>query len=251
MSQASFRFYAELNHFFPVARRKVDAPCTFEGTPPVKEAIEDLGIPHGAVDLILVNGESVDFSHCIENGDRVSVYPVFESLDITSVIRLRASPLRQPRFVVDVHLDRLARHLRMAGFDTLYRNDYTDAELLGISVTDARILLSKDRGLLGDPRVLRGYFVRERKPRQQLLEVLERFDLASLLRPLERCLDCNRLLEAVRKEAVLDQLPAMPRQRHDVFFACDGCGKTYWEGSHHAHMERFMAEVERELESRT
>ena len=99
------------------------------------------------VDLLLVNGESVDFAYPVRDGDRISVYPVFESLDIAAVTRVRPEPLRELRFVLDVHLGRLAAYLRLAGFDTVYRNDRDDAELAGIAA-GGRVLLTRDQGLL-------------------------------------------------------------------------------------------------------
>ncbi len=104
--RAEFRFYEELNDFLPPARRKRDFTYAFHGRPAVKDAIEALGVPHPEVDLILVNGESVGFGHPLRDGDRVSVYPVFESLEIAGVTRLRPRPLREPRFILDVHLGR-------------------------------------------------------------------------------------------------------------------------------------------------
>src|SRR6185369_8725788 len=121
-----FRFYEELNDFLAPELRKRAFAYAFNGTPAVKDAIEAIGVPHTEVDLVLVDGESVDFARRLNGGERVAVYPVFERLDITAVTRLRARPLRQTRFVLDVHLGKLARNLRLLGFDTIYRNDYED-----------------------------------------------------------------------------------------------------------------------------
>src|SRR5271157_1471134 len=161
MKQASLRFYAELNDFLPPERRATDIPCPFHVSPAVRDLIESLGVPHTEVDLILANGESVDFDYPVRDGDRISVYPVFESLDIAPLARVRPEPLRHPRFVVDVHLGRLAASLRMLGFDALYRNDASDEELARTSSEQERILLTRDRGLLKRSAVTRGYYVRE------------------------------------------------------------------------------------------
>lgn len=118
------RFYEELNDFLPEAWRKTTFAYPLGRSTSIKDLIESLGVPHPEVDLVLVNGESVDFSYRVREGDRISVYPVFESLDIGSVQRLRPIPLREPRFVVDNHLGKLTRYLRLLGFDTLYINRY-------------------------------------------------------------------------------------------------------------------------------
>ena len=99
---AQFRFYAELNDLLPADRRQKTFSHHFGGRPSVKDAIESLGVPHVEVDLILVNGASVGFDHHLAHGDRVSVYPVFESLDISPIVCLRAEPLRRTAFVLDV-----------------------------------------------------------------------------------------------------------------------------------------------------
>jgi len=145
MRSANFRFYAELNDFLPTDRKAGSFDHTFNGQPAVKDTIEALGVPHTEVDLIIANGVSVDFSYLLQDGDRVSVYPVFESIDIAPVLRVRPQPLRETRFVLDIHLGRLAGYLRMLGLDALYRNDYRDEELANLSSQDARILLTRDR----------------------------------------------------------------------------------------------------------
>src|SRR5438874_5059645 len=117
MSRAVFRFYGELNDFLPLARRQVAFAHIFEGRVSVKDMIESLGVPHTEVALILVRGESVDFSYLMQDGDRVGVYPIFESIDISPLVRVRPQPLQEPRFVLDTHLGKLAAYLRMLGFD--------------------------------------------------------------------------------------------------------------------------------------
>jgi len=244
MKQASLRFYAELNDFLPSERRMTDIACPFHVSPSVRDLIESLGVPHTEVDLILANGESVGFDYAVRDGDRISVYPVFEALDIGPLARVRPEPLRNPRFVVDVHLGRLAAYLRMMGFDALYRNDASDEELARTASEEERILLTRDRGLLKRSAVTRGYFVREIRPRPQLAEVLERFELARLAAPFTRCLSCNAPLERAAKEAVEDRLPPGVRQRYSEFLECPLCRRVYWKGTHY---ERMRGLVERML----
>jgi uncharacterized protein with PIN domain len=241
-SQATFRFYAELNDFLPVRRRQVPFSYEFQGQPSIKDAIEALGVPHTEVDLILINGNSVDFTHPVSNGDQVSIYPVFEGLDITPLVRLRPHPLRNPGFVLDTHLGRLAAYLRLLGFDSLYRNDYGDEELAGISSTQRRILLTKDRGLLKRKMVTRGYCVRSSNPRLQIKEVIERFNLVGAVSPFKRCLRCNGLLEAVAREAIMDRLPAEASRYYQEFYRCTQCQQLYWRGSHYEALQRKIVE---------
>src|SRR5947199_2006143 len=169
-AEAEFRFYEELNDFLPPALRKRAFAYAFQGTPAVKDAIEAIGVPHTEVDVVLVDGESVDFGRRLTGGERVAVYPVFERFDVAPVLRLRARPLRRTRFVLDVHLGKLARNLRLFGFDALYRTDYDDATIIRLSLDELRIILTRDRGVLKHTAVTHGYWVRSTVPRQQLGE---------------------------------------------------------------------------------
>jgi uncharacterized protein with PIN domain len=241
--QAYFRFYAELNDFLPEGKRYRTFAQPFTDRNSVKDMIESLGVPHTEVDLVLVNGESVDFSRLVEDGDRISVYPMFESLDISSVTRLRPQPLREPRFVLDVHLGKLARYLRMLGFDSLYRNDYTDAELARLSVEERRILLTRDPGLLKRSVITHGYCLRSPQPLEQVKEVVRRFNLAQAAVPFSRCIHCNERLRPTSLEAVYHQVPPAARELHDQFFHCPGCGRVYWKGSHYTRMREVVRKV--------
>ncbi len=243
MSQATFRFYAELNDFLPKNRRFTAFAVPFELPASVKHMIESLGVTHTEVDLILVNGEPVDFSYIVQDGDRISVYPVFESLDISPASHLRPEPLRNPRFVLDAHLGRLAVYLRMLGFDTLYRNDYADEELALVSSQENRILLTRDRGLLKRSLVSRGYYVRAQNPRLQAMEVVQRFDLRRAFKPFTRCLRCNGLLEPAHEDAVAGQLlPGTQKYFHE-FSRCRSCGQVYWKGSHYQRMVKLIEAI--------
>jgi len=238
-----FRFYAELNDFLPAEQRQRPVTYRFEVAPSVKDAIESLGVPHPEIDLILVNGQSVDFAYILRPDDFISVYPVFEAFDIGSLVKVRAEPLREIRFVLDVHLGRLADYLRMLGFDTLYRNDFEDDELAQISSEQHRILLTRDRGLLKRSIVTHGYCLRTTQPRQQLAEVMARFHLAAQAQPFRRCIRCNGLLEPVEKAAVAAQLNADTLAAFDQFSRCRDCGQVYWPGTHYERMRRFIKQI--------
>jgi uncharacterized protein with PIN domain len=246
--RATFRFYAELNDFLPPERRQKEFAYEVRGTPAVKDAIEALGVPHTEIDLILVDGRSVDFTYPLQDDDRVSVYPVFEAMDITPLIRLRPAPLREVRFILDTHLGRLAGYLRMLGFDTLYSTDCDDDALAQIASQEKRILLTKDRGLLKRNIVTHGYCVRSTYPREKLIEVLRRFDLLGRVQPFARCIRCNGLLEEVAKFAVQDQLPPKVKEGYDEFRRCQSCKQVYWKGTHYDHMQQFLDGVLREVQ---
>ena len=245
MNQAYFRFYAELNDFLPVNKRKTTFAHCLNNSASIKDTLEALGVPHTEIDLILANGESVDFSYLVRDGDKFSIYPVFESIDITPLLRVRPQPLRVIRFVLDVHLGKLARDLRLLGFDTLYRNDYSDEELAELSSRERRILLSRDRNLLKRSIITHGYCIRSTNSWQQLLEVLRRFDLFKQINPFQRCLRCNGSLVTVNKEMISERLPAKTRQYYDEFRLCLSCAQIYWKGSHYQRMQQFIEQVQK------
>jgi len=207
MVTATFRFYEELNDFLAPDRRKqaFSVPCAQAAT--TKHMIEALGVPHTEVELILVNGESADFSRLLQDGDRVAVYPRFEAMDVTPLLRVRDYPLRETRFVADAHLGGLAHMLRMLGFDTLYDNHFQDDAIVAIAGPDGRIVLTPDREMLKRRAVTHGCYVHALKSEAQLREIVERLDLARSARPFTLCLHCNAPLRPVDKASVLDRLP--------------------------------------------
>jgi uncharacterized protein with PIN domain len=243
MSQVHLRFYEELNDFLAPTLRKIEFLHRFDRRASVKDMIESFGVPHTEVELILVNGVSVDFSYIVKDGDRISVYPMFESLDISPLIRLRPEPLRSPRFVLDCHLGRLTRYLRLLGFDCLYRNDYDDEAIAKIASGDHRIVLTRDRALLQRKIITHGYFIRAIEPRQQVKEVLTRFDLYSLVAPFTRCPRCNGHLADVSKRTIVHRLEPLTKKYYDKFRLCQDCEQIYWQGSHHVRAQRLIEEL--------
>lgn len=237
------RFYEELNDFLPPEQRKIAFQHVYKQAGSIKDMIEALGVPHTEVDLIVVNGRSVDFNHLVQDGDRISVYPVFETLDITPVTRLRPAPLRVTRFVLDTHLGRLAAYLRLFGFDTLYRNDYDDRTLADISVNEHRILLTRDKKLLMRKQIDYGYYVRATQPQRQLLEIITRFDLLKAQRPFTRCMHCNGEIGPVAKEAIESRLLPNSKAWYNEFWQCAQCKKIYWKGSHYQRMQQLIQAI--------
>jgi uncharacterized protein len=238
---AEFRFYEELNDFLPAARRKRSFEHRFTGNPAVKDAIEALGVPHTEIDVILVDGRSVDFGHRLKSGERVAVYPMFERFDVAPLVRLRPAPLRVTRFVLDVHLGTLARYLRLVGFDAAWRNDYDDPAIVDLAIRERRIILTRDRGILRQTRVTHGYWLRSTEPVVQLEEVVRALDLGRQLRPYARCLECNGSIEPLERAAAQAVVPARVFATAQAFTRCDTCGRVYWAGSHQPKLDAIVA----------
>jgi uncharacterized protein with PIN domain/sulfur carrier protein ThiS len=242
MGKAEFRFYAELNDFLPPELRGRTVPYEFAGQPTVKDAIEALGVPHVEVELILVNGESVGFDHRLQDGDRIAVYPMFESLDVQELLRIRREPLRHVAFACDAHLGKLARLLRLLGFDVIHENGITDAELVALSRA-GRILLTRDRQLLKHGGVTHGYWVRAVAPLEQAREVIRRFDLRKRIAPFTRCLACNGFLWAWPREEALPLVPPKVREWCTEFLRCSSCGRIFWPGTHYPKLQTWISLV--------
>lgn len=240
MARATFQFYAELNDFLPRNKRRVKIEHFYGERASIKDMIEALGVPHPEVDCIEVNGESVDFTYIVQDGDRINVYPISTVASTACLSLVRPKPLKTICFVLDIHLGKLASSLRLLGFDTLYQNNYHDPELAEISSTQNRILLTRDKGLLMRSVVTYGYYVRNTDPQQQIVEVLRRFDLFDLVSPFQRCLRCNGILQPVDKQVVIDQLPDTVVLYTDEFHRCQKCAQIYWKGSHYERLQRFI-----------
>lgn len=235
-----FRFYEELKDFLPKNKRKQPFTLKLDNYCSVKHAIEALGIPHTEVDMILVNSKPVDFEYRLQDKDYVSVYPVFETFDISNTTILRKEALRDPKFILDTHLGKLAKYLRFLGFDTLYGNDFEDSYIIIAAKNEKRIILTRDKGILKNRSVSHGYYIRSQQPAKQVEEVIKRFNLESLINPFVRCSECNAEIKKVSKTSVADKLKPATIKYYNDFYRCTGCGKIYWRGSHYRELNTFI-----------
>lgn len=241
MNQATFYFHTDLNIFLSDERKNRPFTHHFKDHPSIKDMIASFGVPHPEVHSMIVNGIAVDFSYLVQNNDQCHIYPISAAIENPQILPLRPKP--EPRFVLDLHLGKLAAYLRRLGFDTLYRNDYYDAELALISSQENRILLTRDIGLLKRKIVTHGYWVRNTNPELQIREILQRFNLFDAIHPFSRCIHCNGAVKAVDKETIAAQIPLKTQENHDEFRQCLDCGKIYWKGSHYEKMLQFIAEI--------
>jgi hypothetical protein len=161
-------------------------------------------------------------------------------VDVSSPTLLRPEVLGAVTFAVDMNVGKLATLLRMAGFDTFYRNDIFDPDLIEVALREKRILLSKDTDLLKRKEVVFGYLVREIHPEKQLAEVVHLYGIKEQFKPLSRCLRCNGVLQPSAKQEIIDQLEPLTKKYYDSFRRCRECGKIYWPGSHRDKMLRVL-----------
>ena len=228
---AVFRFHDELEAFLAPGRRG----CAFEYTcaraATIKHALESLGVPHTEVGRVIVNGQAGTLSRIVREADAIEVYPHRPA---------GAAGDERHVFIADAHLGGLARLLRMLGFDTLYRNSFSDEEIRRLAEEERRTVLTRDRELLKCREALRGAFVHARKPERQLQEVAIRYGLAWQARPFTLCLDCNLALQAADDASIAARVPARIAAQYSVFMRCPGCDRILWQGSHWRRMREML-----------
>jgi hypothetical protein len=245
--KAEFRFYEELNDFLPKEKRKRSFTYQFYGNPTIKDALEASGVPHPEIEIIVVNGISVGYDYHLTDGDRVAIYPIFESLDISPLVKLRDKPLRETKFIIDINLGKLVRFLRLLGFDSSYDNSFKEEQIIHLSSRDKRIILTRDRELLKHKTVTHGYWLRNTDPSKQLKEVIRRFDLMANLAPFTRCISCNGILKSVEKKKIINLIPAETKKYFTEFYQCNSCNKIYWPGSHYQKMLKKIEKLKEEI----
>ena len=240
MAKISITFQPEFDDLLPPKLRGRESTLPIQPGRAAKDLVEALGVPHTEIGDILVNGTPVSLTHQLRDGDRVSVYPVSRGAEAGQVSGVRAESPALARFAADDHLGKLARYLRLAGFDTLFRNDWDDADLVSTALREHRVILTRDRGLLKRSAVTHGYLVRETMPRAQLREVLFRFDLWEVLRPFTRCSVCNSVVATISADEVRDEVALGTARSYQDFWRCTGCGRVYWRGAHYRSLERIL-----------
>jgi hypothetical protein len=177
-NKAQLRFYAELNDFLP-RNRKRQLSVDVSEFPAIRDILAFLAVPVKEIDLILANGISVGIDYRLQAGDRIALYPVFESMDISSLTLLREKPLRRTQFITDQRLGALAHMLRQIGFDVVEGAALRRSQIINASQRENRIILSRDRSTINARGLSHGYLVKSGTPREQLQEVIARFDLFS------------------------------------------------------------------------
>lgn len=246
-NSASFRFYHSLNDFLPENKRWVPFEIEFFGNPSVKDKIESLNVPHTEIDLIIANGIPVDFKYKLKDGDYISVYPEFKKIILPDKFHLLKKPEGNLKFICDVQLGKLAKYLRLLGFDTLYSNNFKTEEIIKQSNEEERIILTRSILLLKNNKVQFGYWIRSENPVEQLIQILIQLELISELNPFKKCSLCNGELVKVDKELIKDELLSETKKYFDKFYICNKCKKIYWQGSHYKRINIFFQEIRKSL----
>jgi len=245
LTQAQFRFYGVLKRFLNPDFRVRTFTHTVKGHPSIKDTLEALGVPHTEINHILVDQRPVDFSYQLMGKEKIRVYPLGD-IPRQKVTCLNPMPPRPVRFVIDSHLGRLVRHLRMLGFDCLYKTVFPDREIIDLGGREQRVILTRDIGLLKNKRVHYGCFLYSTDPIKQVAQVLSRYRLACRLHPFTLCLECNGRIQPVAKHKILGHLPPMVREYYRRFYVCTSCKKIYWKGTHYDKMMKLVAKFKKQ-----
>jgi uncharacterized protein len=236
-------FFGSLNDFLPFVRRNQEFELEIAPHQTVKDVIESVGVPHSEIDLLLKNGNTISFAERLQTGAKVEAYPVNHPITKNHTSLVRLETFLPCQFLLDVNLGRLASYLRLCGIDSEWKNHWLDKEIAELSVQTKRVLLTRDVKLLMRKTITHGYWVRAVQPREQLVEVLRRFQLYPALTPFIRCSHCNSLLEQVSQEKVWERLEPKTKLFYSEFSLCPGCDRIYWRGSHHEKMKQFFQGV--------
>ncbi|MFN8671837.1 MAG: Mut7-C RNAse domain-containing protein [Candidatus Sericytochromatia bacterium] len=235
MNNAKFLFYGELNFFLPYNKKGQVIDISFKESPSVKDAIESLGIPHTEIGLIKLNDISIGFNYKLNDKDSFHIYPVNYSQEAKDNNLLRPK-IKEYKFMVDANIGKMSKYLRMMGFDTYYDLSIDDKEIVEIAEEQERIILTRDIGMLKRKIATHGYFIKSTDINEQVLEVIQRFELKDKINEFSICLECNTKVIRVNKEKVKDNVPERIFFDYEDFYECVKCKKFFWKGSHYDKM---------------
>ncbi|HZX10200.1 MAG TPA: Mut7-C RNAse domain-containing protein [Acidobacteriota bacterium] len=145
----------------------------------------------------------------------------------------KPSPIK---FVVDCMLGKLAKWLRILGFDTLFFSKAEDDELIDIARRENRLLLTRDTGIVEKAKKIKVVFIQSENWKEQVKQVLDELDLRDKVKPYSRCIECNVLLKSISKKQAKNLVAPFVYERSDSFSLCPRCGRVFWPGTHHSDM---------------
>ncbi len=237
--------HGDLDFFLPTRTRRKSIERRLTEKTSIKDVIESCGVPHPEVGLMLLNGKALDFDYGVTRDTEIDVYP--PGIGYPHFEKKPPQIATTRRFVADGHLGKLARNLRLLGFDLAYDCRADDRQLLGIMEAENRALLTRDRRLLMHAVVKTGYCPRSQDPDEQTIEIIRRFDLCDLIAPFTRCVRCNALLQQVAKTDIVEKLEPLTKIYYEQFRRCTGCGQIYWSGSHFAKLQKRLDQIRARL----
>ena len=218
-----------LHFLLPAAMRGRSVVVAGASTDTLGHLVESIGIPLTEVGDLLLDGEPASSAHRAAPG----------TLHVVAVARPQPTPTDPPRFLLDVHLGRLARHLRLLGLDAAWSSDAADPDLARRSSDEQRVLLTRDRRLLHRRAIAAGALVHGSQLMEQLTDVVDRF--APPLAPWTRCMACGTSLQPAASTDVAPELRPGTSRTYREFSRCPSCQRVYWRGAHSHRLEQVVA----------
>jgi uncharacterized protein with PIN domain len=150
------------------------------------------------------------------------------------------------KFIADIMVGKLARYMRMAGYDVMYINNASDDQIIKIARETDRIILTRDSLMLARREFKKGIikylYIKEDKLENQLDQI--KLDLKVSLKPnLIRCIECNEKLIKVKKEDVKNKIPPYVYKTQKNFLYCKNCDKYYWRGTHYQNIKNTFLNI--------
>jgi len=151
------------------------------------------------------------------------------------------------KFIVDNNVGKLARWLRMMGYDALPFNDTNDARMVAIALSEGRVVLTKDtqfmkRGAITKGRV-KAILIQDDNPELQIRQIIDNLNLDCQFRPFTVCLECNQPLVEKSKQQVEGLVPPYVFKTQNQYMQCPHCRRIYWRGTHWQRMKEKLSKL--------
>ena len=209
----------------------------------LKDIIESQGVPHTEVAQILLGNKELGFAFIPVGGEDIDIFPFSEEISVFNSTLLRPQPMSSLKFMVDINVQKLARNLRIIGFDTSMVPDMRLIEIGKVATSEHRIVITRNRELLKCNTVVHGHLVRSEDHVIQLQEVVKLYKIKLHIKPFSRCIACNGDLMSVTKQDIIHRLEPLTRKYFNTFKRCSDCEKIYWQGSHYNQMLKMITEI--------
>jgi len=144
------------------------------------------------------------------------------------------------KFFADCHLGKIAKYLRVFGFDTLYFQTIDDDDIIDIAKKEDRFILTSDKELFLRVKHLDALYLSHAEFEEQLKKIFLHYKLFDKTAPLSRCIKCNGMLKKIDKKEVVADLKIKTKKYFDTFHICEECGSVYWQGDHYKNMLKFV-----------